>query len=86
MLNTPTATSESLIVLDVRDRSRARTFLERAGATVAGADGDRRLYRYPSGVEAALLGHYLAVGEDSAVRAAIDAASDRAASLARDAS
>ena len=85
MLDTATSTAESLIVLDVRDGERARSFLDQAGASDAERYDGRRLLRYPSGLEAAFVSHYLAIGEDAAVRAAIERpAAGRAPSLLRD--
>jgi hypothetical protein len=81
LLSTPTATAGTLIVLDVRDHSEAQTFLRHAGATAAGTYRGIRLLRYASGTEAAFVSHYLALGQDAAVRAAIDTARSRSSSL-----
>lgn len=86
LLNTPTATAGSLIVLDVSDRRRAQAFLSRAGAFADGTHGGVRLLRYAAGTEAAFVGHYLALGQRASVRAAIDVAAGRSPSLAAEAS
>jgi hypothetical protein len=85
LLNTTTSTAGSLIVLDVTDQGRASAFLNRSGASTAGAYGGVALLRYQSGTELAFVGHYLALGQDASVRAAIDVAAGRTASLQSDA-
>jgi hypothetical protein len=84
LLSTPSAGTGSLIVLDVRDRGRAQAFLTRTGAAAAGAYRGTPLLRYASGPEAAFVSHYLALGPDTSVRAAIDAAHSRSSSLQAD--
>jgi hypothetical protein len=74
-----------LVVLHVAREARARSFVTGAGAVPAGTYGGSHLRAYPSGIELAFLGHYLAAGPDGAVRAAIDAFRGRGRSLARDA-
>lgn len=82
LLDTPTSTAGSLVVLDVRDQAAARTFLQRAGASVSGSYRGVQLYGYRSGTALAFVGHYLVFGQDASVRAAIDVAAGRASSLA----
>lgn len=81
LLNTTTATAGSLIVLDVRDRSRALAFIRNEGAGAAGTYRGAPLYAYRSGSELALVSHFLLAGQDASVRAAIDVASGAAPSL-----
>ncbi len=84
LLNTPTSTAGSLIVLDVRDRRGAQAFVTRAGAAAAGSYRGTTLLRYSSsGTELAFVSHYMVLGQDSSVRAAIDVASGHAPSLQR---
>ncbi len=82
LLNTTTSTAGSLIILDVRDRARALAFIRGEGAVASGADRGVRLYAYSSGSELALVSHYLVVGQDASVRAAIDVAAGVEPSLA----
>lgn len=79
------ASAPTLLVLDVSNRARAQAFLSSAGAAYAGEYDGVRLLAYPSGGEAALVAHYLVAGPSAGVRAAIDAARERAPSLAGDA-
>ena len=84
LLDTSGASAPSLIVLDVSNMARARRFVSGAGArSVAVVDGVRIL-GYSSGTELAFVGHYVVVGPDVAVRAAIAAGTGRARSLAAD--
>jgi hypothetical protein len=76
------ASAPTLLVLDVSDRARAQAYLSSAGAAFAGDYDGVRLLAYSSGSEVALVGHYLVVGPNAGVRAAIDAARGRAPSLA----
>jgi hypothetical protein len=84
LLNTSGATAGSLIVLELRDAGRARSFLTGAGAKPVGNDGAVQLLGYPTGTELAFLGRYLVLGQDASVRAAIAVATDGAPSLASD--
>jgi len=84
VLPTPGGSDSSLVVLDVKSASRARAFVARAGASPVGAYHGVRVLRYASGNELAFVTHYLVVGPDASVRAAIDAATRRARSLADD--
>jgi hypothetical protein len=79
---TPTATASRLLVLDVSDRGRAGAYLSRGGARPAGSYRGTQLLRSASGAEAALVSHFLVLGEDAGVRAAIDVATGHAPSLA----
>ncbi len=71
LLTTTGSSAGSLIVLDVSRPAAARAFLTRSGAVAAGADGRVALLRYPSGAELAFIGHYLVLGQDASVRAAV---------------
>jgi uncharacterized protein DUF3352 len=82
LLDTTSSTAGSLIVLDVRDRSRAQALLRRTGATVAGTYRGIAIEGYPTGTELAFVKHYLVLGQDASVRSAIDVATDSASSLA----
>jgi hypothetical protein len=82
LLNTPTSTAGSLIVLDVADRAAAKRFLVHAGPTGQPATYRRiQILPYRAGTEMALIGRHLAIGQDASVRAAIDIASGGAPSL-----
>jgi hypothetical protein len=85
VLSSPGPSATSLIVLDVSKRARAQAFLTASGAGPAGVYDGVRLESYPSGAELAFVRHYLVVGPDAGVRAAIDASAGRAPSLARNA-
>jgi hypothetical protein len=82
LLNSSSSTAGSLVVLDVRNRARASAFLRSAGASADGAYRRVPLLRQGAGTVVAFVRHYLVVGQDASVRAAIDAGSGRAASLA----
>jgi hypothetical protein len=82
LLNTTSASAGSLIVLDVRDRSRAQALLRRAGATAAATYRGIAIEGYPTGTELAFVRHYLMLGQDASVRSAIDVATGSAPSLA----
>jgi Protein of unknown function (DUF3352) len=83
-LNTPSASADSLLVLDVASADSARAALGRAGAVPGAIYRGVRLLRYPSGTELAFVRHYLVVGNDASVRAAVDASSSAVPSLASD--
>ncbi|HTP19297.1 MAG TPA: DUF3352 domain-containing protein [Solirubrobacteraceae bacterium] len=84
VLDTPGGSARSLIVLDVSNRTKARRFLTSAGAApVASYDGVRVL-GYRSGTELAFVKHFLVVGPDAGVRAAIAAGTGRSRSLVQD--
>ncbi|MGZ4261697.1 MAG: DUF3352 domain-containing protein [Solirubrobacteraceae bacterium] len=83
LLDTTSSTAGSLIVLDVRDRSRAQALLRRTGATAAGTYRGVAIKGYPTGTELAFVKHYLVLGQDASVRSAIDVGTDSAPSLAR---
>ncbi len=84
LLNTSTSTAGSLIVLDVRDQGRARSFLGRFGAGSSSSYRSIGITAYAGGTEAAFVGHYLVIGQDPAVRASIDVAAGRVPSLQHD--
>jgi hypothetical protein len=77
------SSAATVLVLAVSDRARAQAFVSSAGAAPAGTYDGVRLLAYPSGSEAALIGHYLVAGPVGGVRAAIDAWRGRSPSLAR---
>src|SRR5205085_9985180 len=56
LLNTPSSTAGSLIVLDVRDHGRAEAFLNQAGAQSKGSYKGTQLRSYSSGTEPAFIG------------------------------
>jgi len=84
LLDTSGASASSVIVLDVRDRARARKFVASAGAVRLTTDDGVGVLRYRSGTELAFVRHYLVVGPDAGVRAAIAAGTGKARSLAED--
>jgi hypothetical protein len=84
LLDTGTSTAAPLIVLDVANRGRAQAFLSEIGATHGAVYRGAPLYERP-GAELAFASHYLVVGSDASVRAALDVAAGRAPSLAGDA-
>jgi hypothetical protein len=85
LLSTSTSTAGSLVLLDVSDSAAAQALVTRAGAAPIGRYRGTGLLRYPSGTEAAFVGHFLVVGRDDGVRAAIDVAAGASPSLAHDA-
>ncbi len=80
----PSATADSLIVLDVRNPAGAQAFVAHAGARPHGSYDGVGLLRYPAGGELAFARHYLLVGQDASVRAALDAATGRVPALGSD--
>jgi hypothetical protein len=78
VLNTAGASAGSLIVLDLRRGGP----LFATGAVRTGSYRGVQLYRNQGGTELAFLSHYLAVGQDASVRAAIDVATGHRRSLA----
>jgi hypothetical protein len=84
LLDTPGVSAPALLVLDVRDRARAQRFVTGAGATPVAVYDGARILGYRSGTELAFVSHYLVVGPDAGVRAAIAAGTGRTRSLAAD--
>jgi Protein of unknown function (DUF3352) len=82
LLNTTTATAGSLIILEVRHAVQARAFIDGKGATPRGSYRGTPLFTYSSGSELAFVSHFLIVGQDASVRAAVDVVSGGAPSLA----
>ncbi|HEY2650275.1 MAG TPA: DUF3352 domain-containing protein [Solirubrobacteraceae bacterium] len=82
VLDTPGSSAGTLVVLGVRDRARAQSFLAAQSATTDGAYRQVPLLRQPSGTTLALVGHYLVLGQAASVLAAIDTARHSAPSLA----
>ncbi|HEV3053753.1 MAG TPA: DUF3352 domain-containing protein [Solirubrobacteraceae bacterium] len=82
LLNTAASTAAALVVLDVAHTAEAHAFLARAGIARAGAYRGVSLFGKPTGTELAFVSHYLVVGQDASVRAAIDVTNGRAPSLA----
>lgn len=72
----------TLIVLDVRNRAKARSFLAAESATPDGVYRDIPLLRQPSGTTLAFVGRYLVLGQAASVMAALDTARGSAPSLA----
>ncbi|MGI9185619.1 MAG: DUF3352 domain-containing protein [Solirubrobacteraceae bacterium] len=82
LLNTATSTAGSLIILDVRAPTRARAFLRTHGAIAHGSYRGTPLLVYPTGSELAFVSHFLVLGQDTSVRAAIDVNAGATRSLA----
>jgi hypothetical protein len=82
LLNTATSTAGALIVVSVADEGRARSFLRSVGAAAHGSYRGRALLGAPNGTEVALAGHYLVIGQDASVRAAIGVAAGATPALA----
>jgi hypothetical protein len=82
LLNTATSTAGAVIVVSVADQGRARSFLRSVGATAHGSYRGRALLAAPNGTEVAFAGHYLVLGQDASVRAAIDVAAGATPALA----
>jgi hypothetical protein len=82
LLNTATSTAGALIVVNVADEARARAFLRSVGATAHGSYRGRALLAAPNGDGLAFAGGDLVIGQDAAVRAAIDVAAGATPSLA----
>jgi len=83
VLNTRGSAAGTLVVIDVRNRARARAFLSGRGATPDGIYDGVGLLRRGSGTELAFVRHYLVFGQRASVRASIDAATGRIPSLQR---
>ena len=83
LLNTPTSTAGSLVVIGVRDHDLAARFVAGNGIAQAGAYRGIRLLRYRFGTVLAFVRHYLVLGQQASVKAAIDAASGHLQSLAQ---
>lgn len=81
VLDTPTSTAGSLIVLSTTDPARARAFIRSHGAVPHGAYRGTALYLYPTGSELALVSGYLVLGQDASVRASIDVGAGATGSL-----
>lgn len=82
LLNTPTTTAGSLLVIDVRNHAKAAAFVRAHGAGAQGRYRGIPLLSYPTGSELAFVSHFLVLGQDASVRAAIDVAMGHAGSLA----
>jgi hypothetical protein len=82
LLNTQSTTADSLILLDVRNRSRAQAFLTRSGATPVGSYRGVTELGYRPGTVLAFVRHYLAIGQPASVQAAIDVTDGSTTSLA----
>jgi hypothetical protein len=82
VLDTPGPTAGTLIVLDLRNRAKARAFLLAQGASPDGNYRKVQLLRQPSGAVLAFLGHFLVLGQADSVAAAIDVSTGHAPSLA----
>jgi hypothetical protein len=84
VLDTSGASASAVIVLDVSDQARARKFVASAGARAVVSYDGVRVLGYGSGTELAFVQHYLVVGPDAGVRAAIAAGMGKTRSLAHD--
>jgi len=85
LLNTTGPAAGSLLVLDVANRRRAQSFLDRtAGAGAPSRYSGTRIAKFGD-VATAFVGRYLVIGQEPGVRAAIDGAAGRGATLARNA-
>jgi Protein of unknown function (DUF3352) len=82
LLQSTRTSAGSLTVLSVRSMPAARAFLDRPPAAPAGSYRGTVLTSYPGGARAAILGHYLVLGQPASVRAAIAVQSGAAPSLA----
>lgn len=82
LLNTSTSSAGSELVLDVARPAPARAFVMRAGAVADGSYRATKLYRYRTGTTLAFISHYLVLGQDASVRAAVDAAAGAVPALA----
>ncbi|MBV8429942.1 MAG: DUF3352 domain-containing protein, partial [Solirubrobacterales bacterium] len=81
VLDTPGASADSLIVLDVRRPVAARRFLITTGAQPDGAFRGVPLYTRSGGTSLAFVRHYLVLGQAASVRAAVDVADGQRQSL-----
>lgn len=72
VLNTPSTTAGSLIVLAVSDSRRALAFLRSVGATPAAARRGIAVWDDRAGTDVAFLGGFLVAGQPASVDAAID--------------
>jgi hypothetical protein len=81
LLNTASTTAGSLIVLDVRNRARAQSFLAGSGAAAVRVYRGVTELRYRRGTVLAFVRHYLAIGQRASVESAIDASDGSAPSL-----
>ncbi len=81
LLNTTGSTAGSELILGVKQRAAAQSFLTGAGALPAGAYRGTTLYTYRSGTEVAFVSHYLVLGQPASVRAAIDVTDGQRQSL-----
>ena len=82
LLNTATSNAGSEMVVAVARPAAARAFVMRAGAMADGSYRTTTLYRYRSGATLAFIRHYLVLGQDASVTAAIDAAAGAMPTLA----
>ncbi len=84
VLDTPGDSAGSLIVLGVRRRALAAEFLATHGAAPGGSYDGVPLLDQGSGTVLAFVRHYLVLGQNASVQAAIDASAGRAPSLQHD--
>jgi Protein of unknown function (DUF3352) len=82
LLNTTTSTAGALIVVAVADQGRARSYLRSVGATARGNYRGHALLAAPNGDDLAFADGDLLIGQEAAVRAAIDVAAGATPSLA----
>lgn len=82
LLDTRGSRADSLLLLSVRDRPKAEAFLRRAqGSRGTTTHRGVPIQRYP-GVSVAFVDGFMAVGQDTAVRAAIDRSQGQGAAFA----
>ncbi|HET8979607.1 MAG TPA: DUF3352 domain-containing protein [Solirubrobacteraceae bacterium] len=82
LLNSPTSTAGSVVVVEVAHRRRAEAFVRGEGATGAGSYRGVALKRYANGSVLGFVGSDLVVGQPASVRRAIDVAAGSRPSLA----
>ncbi|MGA9858967.1 MAG: DUF3352 domain-containing protein, partial [Solirubrobacteraceae bacterium] len=71
LLNTSTSTAGSLVLVAVRDHTRAAAFVHRMGAVADGSYHGHPLLRYPNGAELTFVGGFLVIGQTASLEAAI---------------
>ncbi len=85
LLDTGGERADSLILLEVTDRDRARSFIERRTGPPIGVTSYKGTpIRNYGSTQAAFAGDFLAIGQFESVRAAVDLAAGRGRSLADD--
>ena len=75
LLNSKTSTAGSLIIVAVKNESRAHTFVKNMGASSDGSYRGHALLHYPSGAELGFVDGNLVIGQSASIKAAIDTVS-----------